>query len=422
MLKRGSMRLLSILYLVGILFILSCSAYASELESGSVLVPVKLYATAAIPQVYTYVLRAESGATQSSVDFKSGTSSFQSIITNAPYRVGELTLSHYKLSREPISKFSLAKRTYEYITLESNTTIRFVDGVTSTIQFIVDKNWVLNSGGAENEIALYIFDDSWKKLETRVVSSVGSYYTLEAVTNMFGYFAIALDKPLGLQDLNTNTVTSSSSNKGGSSGALDNKDSTSSSAPQSLDTKTTKPVEVVYPLNEVTDSQSMLKSNLWQQVIGYSLLVFALTGVIIIATTVIQSRKQAPIKFKSNSSVSDLLAKLQTSHSHALKKPRYSTDVNALLAKVNARYQPSVSASMPKLHSTFLSNTSTFASSLSHSLEDLKEKVSQLEPDLIRRYKEWGISHGHSLEMIKKDLLEHEIDEDAINRILHSNS
>jgi hypothetical protein len=55
---------------------------------------------------------------------------------------------------------------------------------------------------------------------------------------------------------------------------------------------------------------------------------------------------------------------------------------------------------------------------LSHSLEELKEKVSQLEPDLIKRYTDWGISHGHDLVTIKQQLLAHDIDESIVNKAL----
>ena len=421
--KNQAMRLVSLCGLICVLLLLSLSF---------------VFAANDVPQVYTYVLRPTAGQTDVSATFKDGTSSFESVITNAPYRIGTLTLTHYKLSQEPISKFSLAKRTYEYVTLESNTTILQSDGVTGKISFHVDKSWLDSVSGKPEQISLYFFDgDNWKQLDTKFAKTSGGLYEYDAYTFSFGYFAIALDRSIQSSTTTSSAAAQSVTGTDGASGStsdqtvtqpLDSQTDTAS-APQSTDSGS-QSAQVVYPL--LDDGSSSSTSGIGgistQKLIGYGLLFFAVTGVAIVGITVAQSRSNRPAQFKPGASVTELLAQLQANRT--LKTPSapvISTDINALLQKVHARYQPTFSLPKTDFSSSLssLSNLSggstSFAHSLTHSIEELKEKVSQLEPDLIKRYTDWGISHGHNLDMIKQDLLAHDIDESAVNRVLSQN-
>jgi len=271
-------------------------------------------------------------------------------------------------------------------------------------------------------MALYIFDTDWKKLDTTLLSSDGNKYEYSAYTNDFGYFAIALDRPL--QDSATTSATSTGSVQQSSASSSSNIDqSTTSSAtnsasgPQVVDTTANSPVDVVYPLLDNQNSSDTSSSNMWQRLIGYGLLLFAISGIGIVSVTVVQSRRSRPVQYKSSTSVNELLAKLQASR--VSKAPKMSSDINALLQKVHARYQPTFSVSRGiSATSAFPAGTSAFANSLSHSIDELKSKVAQLEPDLITRYADWGLRQGHDIMTIKQDLLAHDVDESVINRVL----
>ncbi|PIY60205.1 hypothetical protein COY95_02980, partial [Candidatus Woesearchaeota archaeon CG_4_10_14_0_8_um_filter_47_5] len=60
------------------------------------------------------------------------------------------------------------------------------------INFRVPKSWITERRISQDTIILYRFvNDAWKELETGMLSSVGSYYTYEAESPGFSYFAIS---------------------------------------------------------------------------------------------------------------------------------------------------------------------------------------------------------------------------------------
>jgi len=93
------------------------------------------------------------------------------------------------LTSNPLS-VSAAAKVYQYLQLRK-ANIADSDASKITINFKVPKSWMTSNGVAESDIVLWRYsNNNWNRLDTKLVSSDGSFAIYEAVTPGFSTFAI----------------------------------------------------------------------------------------------------------------------------------------------------------------------------------------------------------------------------------------
>ncbi|HLD18706.1 MAG TPA: PGF-pre-PGF domain-containing protein, partial [Candidatus Nanoarchaeia archaeon] len=93
------------------------------------------------------------------------------------------------LTSNPLSATAAAK-VYQYLNLKKSN-IADSDASKITVNFRVSKSWLSSNGVADSDIVLWRYSGgNWNKLETKLVSSDGSFANYEAVTPGFSTFAI----------------------------------------------------------------------------------------------------------------------------------------------------------------------------------------------------------------------------------------
>ncbi|HLP79952.1 MAG TPA: PGF-pre-PGF domain-containing protein [Acidobacteriota bacterium] len=401
---------------------------------------IVLHATqvsASAQPVYSFVIR-ETDEPVVTLNLTVSDIAFTKIMTNVASKVGTTVITYYKLSREPISKFSLAKKTYQYVTLESNNTFSSSSGVSTTIYFTVSSEWMSTVGANPEDIYLYLYDEQWVSLPTTFVSRDSSGYTYRATSKNLGNFAIAMERSTVIVDeavveeevpapvvVNTK-IPKVISAKNATQASQTSPSNSSNSTTTTEVVLAKKPVEVVYPYTEEeTTNVISLSSPQVQKWIGIGLLIFSCTGMLVIGTSFIASRQAAAKKTifdkqEQGRTVTSMIDSLQKSLHASTAAPQTTSNVHDMLSNMRKKYNTSISTHPVKDHNLSSIGASLKSMKIDTTLEELKAKVSSIEPDIVKRYASWGQLHGQSIADIKKELLSHDIEEDVIDRTLAS--
>jgi len=111
------------------------------------------------------------------------------VIVDVKNAVTNPSITVESLSSNPLST-SAAAKVYQYLQLRKSN-IADLDASKITINFRVPKSWLTSNSVAESDIVLWRYSGgSWNRLDTKLVSSDGSYARYEAITPGFSTFAI----------------------------------------------------------------------------------------------------------------------------------------------------------------------------------------------------------------------------------------
>jgi PGF-pre-PGF domain-containing protein len=111
------------------------------------------------------------------------------VVVDVKNTVTNPSLTVESLTSNPLSAAAAAK-VYQYLQLRKSNIVD-ADASKITVNFRVPKSWLTSNGVAESDIALWRYSGgSWNRLDTKLVSSDGSYARYEAITPGFSTFAI----------------------------------------------------------------------------------------------------------------------------------------------------------------------------------------------------------------------------------------
>jgi len=385
-------------------------------------------------------------------------SSFNFVFTNASIRATEdkptLLVTLQPLNREPIAKFVLPKRVYQYVTFDANQTITPKSGIFVSIEFSVPREWVVRAGSTPQDVKLFYFgSDGWETVQTEYVRISDNSYLYKANPNRFGFFAVALEtsSQVPVAAIIDENPVEVKPNEQGRSELISLTDS-----------------DLVYPSSDVSQSMNL------QILLGYGLLIFAATGVLIIGISYIVPSKKKEFDsnaMSKNAQASELVSQFQKSSTqasystksqekissmvHLLEKqiaqkktPVTTQDVTSLLASVRSKYE-NTSSAVNSIQNAASVASSTQTESPSHDLalnlrsrtpeksaperiqsqmysqsqqqdaiESVHQEVENLEPSLARRYVAWARSQGLDEQAITTELKSYHMSDSIISQAL----
>ncbi|MFT4312099.1 MAG: hypothetical protein ACMXYF_02620 [Candidatus Woesearchaeota archaeon] len=137
--------------------------------------------------------------------FDNGSAQFaQTAITRISAPISDrYTIDYHALVNEPISRFALATRAYQYIAVEPRETM---PQAPYTIYFEVSQNW-----SSSDSIRLFYYDSRWQEIVPTLSSTTATHYQFRAQAPQLGYFAIAQkieQRTLDLPDTEQNQSSS----------------------------------------------------------------------------------------------------------------------------------------------------------------------------------------------------------------------